>query len=384
MPDTPFFSIIIPCYNQAHWLRYTLGKIREQHFKDWEAIVINDGSTDDTRTVAESIAAEDKRIRVFNQLNKGLSGARNTGIQQAQGMWIQFHDADDFLLTGCLDQVAKRIQSRPHAELFQVGHDLVDEKNTLIQHVPLNDKSSPFWPHVKNGNPGPPLSFFIHRNLLHQAGMFDETLTSVEDWDFWIRVGKLGAERETISTPLVAYRYLSNSMSRNPWRMFENNVRVIERIHTSDDRINHQKAGLNDANNDLREYIKIRLIQSLGLCVMQGNIDDALQRFRTESRHYHLEFKPADFRQMNSFMTFKNLLRKSEVNDVLEIYPNQFSLFFAKTYFSTAFQEAALFHVFIAHQKKQNRQQYGIFGRWKNWKLDNRRRALERNIEKGY
>jgi hypothetical protein len=117
---------------------------------------------------------------------------------------------------------------------------------------------------------------------------------------------------------------------------------------------------------------------------MQGNIDDAFERFRIESRKYHLDFKPADFRQMNSYMTFKNLLRKAEVNEVLEKYPNHFLAFFAKTYFTSGFQEAAMFHVFLAHQKKQNRQRFGLFGRWKNWKLDNRRRDLERNIEKGY
>lgn len=384
MPDIPFFSIIIPCYNQAHWLRFSLEKIRLQHFKDWEVIVVNDGSTDDTQDVAESIAAQDKRIRVIHQPNKGLSGARNKGIQQAHGQWIQFHDADDFLLTGCLGQVAKRIHSNSQIELCQVGHDLVDEKNTLIQHVALTSNSGPFWPHVKNGNPGPPLSFFIHRNLLNQAGLFDETLTSVEDWDFWIRVGKLGAEREVISTPLVAYRYLSNSMSRNPWRMYENNVRVIERINTQDERISIQKAGLNDAKNDLRAFIKIRLIQSIGLSVMQENIDDALDRFRIEGRKYHLEFTPADFKQMNSFMTFKNFVRKDEVIALLEKYPPKFASFFSKTYFTSSFQEAALFYVFITHQKKLNHQQFGIFGRWKNWKLDNRRRALDRNFEKGY
>jgi hypothetical protein len=209
-------------------------------------------------------------------------------------------------------------------------------------------------------------------------------LSSVEDWDFWIRVGKLGAEREVISIPLVAYRYLSNSMSRNPWRMYENSIRVIERINTHDERISKQNAGLSDSKNDLRNSIKIRLIQSIGLAVMQGNMDVALDRFRIEGRKYYLEFKPADFKQMNSFMTFKNFVRKDEVIGLLEKYPKQFETFFSKTYFTTSFQQAALFHVFIAHQKKRNRLQYGIFGRWKNWKLDNKRRGLERNFEKGY
>lgn len=384
MPKPPFFSIIIPCYNQSDWLKQCVSAITQQSFSDWEIIIVNDGSTDQTAQVADHFALNDERIQVIHQHNQGLSAARNTGINHAKGTWLQFHDSDDYLLNHCLKRVFSLIESKPDIQFVQVGHDLVDEKNELIQHNELKADNGSFWPFVKKGNPGPPLSFFTHRNLINRVGYFDTSLNSVEDWDFWIRVGKLGITRFVIKSCLVAYRYTPQSMSRNPWRMYENNVSVIERIGMKDQRISDGIDNQEDKLYDLRQFIKIRLIQSLGLCIMQGNVEDALDRFRKEGRHYHLEFTPADFRQMNSYMTFKNLVRKSEVTEVLQTYPKLFSAFFSKTYFTPAFQEAAILHVFIAHQKKQNHFNFGILGKLKNLRLDNKRRDCSRCIEKGY
>ena len=379
----PFFSIILPCYNQSIWLRQSMEAILNQDFSDWEAIIVNDGSTDDSGMLADEFARKDKRIIVVHQENQGLSAARNTGIKNATGIWLNFHDADDFLLPACLKHVHKEIISNKEFELFQVGHELVDEQNNVIHSNWLTQSSGKFLHQAKIGNPGPPLSFFIHKKTVSEAGSFDVDLKSAEDWDFWIRVAKMGVDRFIIREPWVAYRYNTSSMSRNPWRMYENTVNVIERIPNKDERISRISEWNTEMDFDVKESVKIRLIQCLGLCIMQEKITEALEYFRREGRVYHFLYKPEDFRHMNSFMTFRHWYRRKDVDMVLEKYPKLFNQFFKQTYFSDAFQQASISSVFEFHQKNQNQFRWGIWGKWKNRKIDINKKSKRFQAEPG-
>jgi glycosyltransferase involved in cell wall biosynthesis len=364
------FSIIIPCYNQSDWLKICIQALQNQTFKNWEAIIVNDGSTDDSGKVADNFAEIDKRIKVIHQENQGLSAARNTGVKNAVGSWLNFHDSDDYLLPGCLKLVNKQILSNKEFELFQVGHELVDEKNNVIHTNFLTQPSGDFLLQANIGNPGPPLSFFIQKNTAFNVGEFDTQLKSAEDWDFWIRVAKMGVQRFTIREALVAYRYTSNSMSRNPWRMYENTLEVIKRVPLIDNRIKHNKPLEINTDFDVEKAIKSRLIQALGLNVMQGNIDEALNKFVTESTKYNFHYHPIDFRLMNSFMTFKNFYRAEDVKKVLSDYPKYYADFFSKTNFSSEFQKKACYYVFEFHLKNNNVLKYHFIGKIMNRVLD--------------
>jgi glycosyltransferase involved in cell wall biosynthesis len=364
------FSIIIPCYNQADWLKICIQALQNQTLENWEAIIVNDGSTDNSGQVADNFAKNDKRIKVIHQENQGLSAARNTGVKNAMGSWLNFHDSDDYLLPGCLDLVNKQILSNKEFELFQVGHELVDEKNNVIHTNFLTQPSGNFLVQANIGNPGPPLSFFIQKNTATAVGEFDTQLKSAEDWDFWIRVAKMGVQRFTIREALVGYRYTSNSMSRNPWRMYENTVEVIKRIQVKDNRIKRNSPSNVDTFYDVNKAIKARLIQALGLNIMQGNLDEALDKFNLESKKYEFNYHPIDFRQMNSFMTFKNMYRPEDVKKVLTDYPKLFTIFFAKTNFSPDFQKKASYYVFEFHLKNSNLIKYHFLGKIINRVLD--------------
>lgn len=91
----PFFSIIIPVYNVAPYLRECLDSVLTQTFTDWEAICVDDGSTDDSGEILDEYAARDQRFRVFHQRNAGVSVARNKALDEARGEWIWFVDSDD-------------------------------------------------------------------------------------------------------------------------------------------------------------------------------------------------------------------------------------------------------------------------------------------------
>lgn len=108
------FSIVIPVYNGAGHLEHAVRNLRSQSFEDWEAVIVDDGSTDATPAIADRLAAEDPRLRVFHQPNGGVSVARNRGLAEAQGAWIVWLDADDAYVDGALARLAALV--RAHAD----------------------------------------------------------------------------------------------------------------------------------------------------------------------------------------------------------------------------------------------------------------------------
>lgn len=91
----PLISVIVPCFNQGRYLPDALDSVLAQTYPHWECIVVNDGSTDDTRQVALEYASKDARFRYVEQENRGLSGARNRGRREVRGTHVQFLDSDD-------------------------------------------------------------------------------------------------------------------------------------------------------------------------------------------------------------------------------------------------------------------------------------------------
>ncbi len=378
----PLFSIIIPCYNQAAWLQETIASIQQQDFKDWEAIIVNDGSTDETAVVAEKFALEDNRIKIVHQQNGGLSAARNAGLTIATGEWLDFLDADDYYLDNCLTEVAKAIASEK-ADIIQTAYNIVDEDGQLINFKNVHGESGLMLEVVMNGNPGPCQSLFINRAFASKLGEFDSTLRSAEDWDFWLRAAKAGAKRFIVQKPLVAYRQLHNSMSRNAWTMYANTIKVIERRKQNDVRIQTDSEFNIERTIDDKPAIKHRLLQCLGLNIMQGNTEESFQYFKTESQKYQLIYKPSDFALMNSFLSFRHWYRKDDVFRVLKEYPKYYNTFFKKTLFTSDFIDAAFKYVFKFHYNNSNIISFGFVGKILNY-LHNRKLKKLFLTEKGY
>ena len=92
----PKISIIIPFYNVENYIAKCINSVKNQTFTDFECILIDDESPDTSKQIAEQIIQNDKRFRVISQLNKGLGGARNTGLDNAKGEWVVFLDSDDY------------------------------------------------------------------------------------------------------------------------------------------------------------------------------------------------------------------------------------------------------------------------------------------------
>ena len=119
------FSIVVPVYNVARYLRDCLNSLLAQSCADWEAIFIDDGSTDGSGTILDEYAVKDQRIRVIHQENKGVSVARNAGIDVAKGEYLLFLDADDALVPWALERLAKRIKETNHPDILMYRHQSV-------------------------------------------------------------------------------------------------------------------------------------------------------------------------------------------------------------------------------------------------------------------
>ncbi|MCE5192107.1 MAG: glycosyltransferase family 2 protein [Actinomycetia bacterium] len=118
MPDAPRFSVTIPAYNAEATLAETVSSVTSQTFSDWELVIVNDGSTDGTRALAERFAATDPRIRVVSQENRGSGGAYNTAVRTARADLLVMLSADDLLMPGHLAAFDAFIDAHPEADVF--------------------------------------------------------------------------------------------------------------------------------------------------------------------------------------------------------------------------------------------------------------------------
>lgn len=138
--NAPKISLIIPVYNTEKFLAEALKSVESQTFKDFEAIIINDGSTDNSGKIIDSFAAKNKSFRVINQDNKGLSAARNAGIKAATGQYIAFFDSDDYLSPDFLKELYK-LASENQADIAYCNFYIYKNKSGFTSYMPFTAKS---------------------------------------------------------------------------------------------------------------------------------------------------------------------------------------------------------------------------------------------------
>ena len=130
----PIISVIIPAYNAAGYLERCLGSLRDQTFEDWEAVCVDDGSTDGTGALLDAFAAGDPRIRVIHKANEGVSVARNTGVSQAEGRYLLFVDSDDFLHPRTME-ITFSLAERDGSDLVCFTYDHGYRTRLIVRHA---------------------------------------------------------------------------------------------------------------------------------------------------------------------------------------------------------------------------------------------------------
>ena len=224
MKQTPLASIIVPCFNQAHFLPFAVDSALAQTYPAVEVVVVNDGSTDGTSEVARSYG---ERIKLVEQPNSGLSAARNAGIAAASGEFIVLLDSDDVLLPHCVESRMKHMED-PAVGIVAGYYREIDAQGQVQPRIPEVRRISglPHFYQTVKRNWGPPVSWTIRRRALELCGVFDPFLKSCEDWDCLIRIStrfKIAYDPEVGAH----YRQLPTSMSRNHQVMYDAGAKVL-------------------------------------------------------------------------------------------------------------------------------------------------------------
>jgi glycosyltransferase involved in cell wall biosynthesis len=221
----PHISVIIPTYRHAAYVLQTLESVFAQTFQDFEVIVVNDGSPDDTAEVLRPLAATG-RIRYFEQENAGQASARNRGINEARGEYIALVDDDDLWPPDKLEWQMSAFQNNPGAVLVygyaaRVGGSAMH--SPPIHLAPSGNVLDHFVGGTWISSPGQTL---IHAGTLKKIGGFDPRVWGADDWDLYIRLAQAG-KFQFINRCALKYRVHAGNASRNWWRMYRNSRKVV-------------------------------------------------------------------------------------------------------------------------------------------------------------
>ena len=211
----PFFSIIIPVYNKVNFIENTLKSVFQQSFTDYEILLINDGSTDDSES--KILAFNDPRIRYYSKKNEGVSETRNLGIEKAKSEYITFLDADDYWYPNFLEEMFLLIKSFPEQSVFSAAIEIENLKTVIPSSYSIPKISDSmivnyFEASYKEGALFTSCAVF-HKNVFEKVGNFDTTIKSGQDTDLWIRIGLIYPVVFSFKI-LTRYIYDPNSLSK--------------------------------------------------------------------------------------------------------------------------------------------------------------------------
>jgi len=235
----PVVSVIVPCYNYSGFLPALFDSLRQQTLHNWECIVVDDGSTDDTKTVTALFAGNDPRIRYQYQANAGQASARNRGLSLARGNFIQFLDADDLLEPGKLEKQSDFLLQHPAVDIVYGGvrYFLNDDPSVRFMNR-WGNQEAPWMPAI-SGQGKVLVKAFVERNIfelgcalfrtaaVRLTGPFNPSLTGVEDYDFCFRAAIHGLKFQYLSEPdtAVLMRHHTVSYSKNLLKMYKQELR---------------------------------------------------------------------------------------------------------------------------------------------------------------
>lgn len=199
----PLISVIVPSFNRAHTLPQAIQSVLVQTFEDWELIIVDDGSSDNTEKVLDPYL-KDRRFSYYYQENKGVSAARNHGSSVAQGDYFMFLDSDDELEKDALSNFYNAINQSHFTDVFIAGLSLMKRNQVIDYHTKENQY-----------NPTLPGTYIIKKEAFDQLGGFDENLSYSENTELFFRIDQIKVSKKLLSFISLKYHESAYGGSKN-------------------------------------------------------------------------------------------------------------------------------------------------------------------------
>lgn len=235
-------SVIIPAFNAETTLAETLDSLLAQTYPHWEALVVNDGSTDRTAAIVAAYAERDERIVLLAGAGEGVSAARNRGIAAAQGRLFLFLDADDWIEPHHLETMIAALTAHPDAVAAYCRARSVSPQGRLSADKSLAPVAARPFEMFSRSCHIAIHAVLLPRDVVLGLGGFDTSLRTCEDWDLWQRIARRGGRWVYVDEVLSYYRLRENSLSRNIPQLLEDAETVIRRGFGRDERVPHAAA----------------------------------------------------------------------------------------------------------------------------------------------
>lgn len=229
-PDArPLASVVMPAYNAEKFIEKSIDSVLDQSERNFELVIVDDGSKDSTPAIISKKMSADKRIRYFRtELNKGPSHTRNYGIEQAKGEYIAFLDADDIMSRTALESRIKALEGNGFACGSFCDMVLIDDKDEPLGITIRHQPSIAFIDLLENKFP---TSMIVLRaSALKEEGGFDNSFRHGEDWDLWLRLTRTGKVFARSEDGHIKYRQYGDSLTHgNLLKDFSERMMVLER-----------------------------------------------------------------------------------------------------------------------------------------------------------
>lgn len=233
--STPRFTVVIPAYNAGSTLSATLDSVAAQSFADYEVVVVDDGSTDDTAQVAERFAAADSRVRVLRKVNGGTASAYNAGVAAARAEWITILSADDTLEPIHLSAIDQAIGEQPAFDIFHTNGVFVYPDRHYVGYRDAAHQTGhevTFESLVRRCIYGVGATY--RRAAFERVGGYRPDVY-IEDWDFWLRLVASGSRIWYV--PVVSWNLSRTGAEKsgNLNRVIESGIEILARLAASGD-----------------------------------------------------------------------------------------------------------------------------------------------------
>jgi|JI10StandDraft_1071094.scaffolds.fasta_scaffold00158_27 glycosyltransferase involved in cell wall biosynthesis len=227
--SSPFFSVVVPTYNRAGFIHKTIQSVLAQQFENFEVLIVDDGSTDNTQEIVQAI--RDNRVHYFKKENAERAAARNFGISKSKGIYITFLDSDDLFLPNNLSSAYNFIQAHK-PEVFHLGYMLVDA-HTGKERLP--ERAHNINEQILKGNLLSCIGVFIRKEMALQ-NLFNETrsLSELEDWELWIRLAARFRFMHSAEVTSLVVNHDSRSVMSVDIEKIKTKVQVFETLVKSD------------------------------------------------------------------------------------------------------------------------------------------------------